>query len=184
MSKFLQMRHSHSYVLYSPSFYTSVFGYRLCLRLDCIFTVLHTLHNAWSDNGGMTKLFKETGESTMVDGDMFHHVHVRCNVTIAQGNEEHLGLFIHVVRGDNDDALRWPMQVKKLGSHWSSTAIKCLHEKKGPPRGGSIPNDVCCSYPYHRSPNMSEKLHTHLYKWTLHPISIVLDNSSESCRLS
>lgn len=60
-----QMRHSHSYVLYSPSFYTSVFGYRLCLR---------------------------------------------CNVTIAQGNEEHLGLFIHVVRGENDDALRWPMQ--------------------------------------------------------------------------
>ena len=62
-----QMRHSHSYVLYSPSFYTSVFGYRLCLR---------------------------------------------CNVTIAQGNEEHLGLFIHVVRGDNDDTLRWPMQVR------------------------------------------------------------------------
>lgn len=56
------------------------------------------------------------GYVTLNDLSLFR-IRLRCNVTIAQGNEEHLGLFIHVVRGDNDDALRWPMQVKKLGSH-------------------------------------------------------------------
>ena len=131
MSKFLQMRHSHSYVLYSPSFYTSVFGYRLCLRWDCIFTVPRTtVPNAWSDNVGKWQNYSM--KIHYIDGDMLHWMifplyytySPRCNVTIAQGNEEHLGLFIHVVRGDNDDALRWPMQVKEWGSNWSSVVFR------------------------------------------------------------
>ncbi len=61
-----QMRHSHSFVLYSSGFYTSPFGYKLCLR---------------------------------------------CNVTIDKG-EEYLGLFIHIMRGENDDVLKWPLQAR------------------------------------------------------------------------
>lgn len=57
-----KMRHAHSFVLYSRGFYTSPFGYRLCLR---------------------------------------------CNVNLVDG-EEHLGLYVHVMRGENDDILHWP----------------------------------------------------------------------------
>ncbi len=57
-----RMRQSRNLMLYSPPFYTSPFGYRVCLR---------------------------------------------CNVSFVE-NEEHLGLFVHLMRGDHDDALRWP----------------------------------------------------------------------------
>jgi hypothetical protein len=59
------MRHLHSFVLYSDGFYTSPFGYKLCLR---------------------------------------------CNVAIEQG-EEYLALYVHVMKGENDDSLKWPLQV-------------------------------------------------------------------------
>lgn len=61
-----QMRNRHSFVIYSRGFYTSTFGYRLCLR---------------------------------------------CNISIIDG-EEHLGLYVHMMRGENDDILQWPLQAK------------------------------------------------------------------------
>ena len=59
-----RMRRSRSALLWSPPFYTSAFGYRVCLR---------------------------------------------CNVSIA-GGEEHLGVFMHLVAGDNDDVVPWPFR--------------------------------------------------------------------------
>ncbi len=59
-----ELRRSYTAVLYSPGFYTSPQGYRVCLR---------------------------------------------CNVSMGSDNEEHLGLFLHVMRGDYDDCLRWPL---------------------------------------------------------------------------
>ena len=56
------MRSSQTYMLYSPDFYTSPFGYKMCLR---------------------------------------------CNVSLVDG-KWHLGLFVHSMRGDHDDCLRWP----------------------------------------------------------------------------
>jgi hypothetical protein len=57
-----KMRNCHSFVVYSKGFYTSVFGYRMCLR---------------------------------------------SNLYYSEG-EEHLGIFLHLVRGENDDCLTWP----------------------------------------------------------------------------
>eukprot|EP00090_Calanus_glacialis_P002355 TRINITY_DN11751_c0_g1_i3.p1 TRINITY_DN11751_c0_g1~~TRINITY_DN11751_c0_g1_i3.p1 ORF type:complete len:138 (+),score=23.59 TRINITY_DN11751_c0_g1_i3:245-658(+) len=56
------MRNCHSFVVYSKPFYTSVFGYKMCLR---------------------------------------------SNVYYAEG-DEHLGVFLHLMRGENDDCLTWP----------------------------------------------------------------------------
>jgi len=57
-----KMRSCHSYVVYSKGFYSSVFGYKMCLR---------------------------------------------SNVYYVKG-EEHLGIFLHLMRGENDDSLTWP----------------------------------------------------------------------------
>lgn len=57
-----KMRTCHSFVVYSHGFYSSVFGYKMCLR---------------------------------------------SNINIIAG-EEHLGIFLHLMQGDNDDSQVWP----------------------------------------------------------------------------
>eukprot|EP00092_Neocalanus_flemingeri_P012024 GFUD01012961.1.p1 GENE.GFUD01012961.1~~GFUD01012961.1.p1 ORF type:complete len:456 (+),score=126.82 GFUD01012961.1:78-1445(+) len=57
-----KMRNSHSFVEYSKGFYSSVFGYKMCLR-----------SNVYYDEG-----------------------------------DEHLGIFLHLMKGENDDCLTWP----------------------------------------------------------------------------
>merc|ERR1719285_1103381 len=57
-----KMRSCHTFVLWSRGFYSSVFGYKFCLR---------------------------------------------SNITFASG-EEHLGVFLHLMKGDHDDCLTWP----------------------------------------------------------------------------
>jgi len=57
-----KMRNCHSFVIYSKGFYSSVFGYKMCLR---------------------------------------------SNLYYSEG-EEHLGIFLHLMKGENDDCLTWP----------------------------------------------------------------------------
>jgi TNF receptor-associated factor 6 len=61
-----KMRTDHAFVLWSRGFYSSVFGYRLCLRASVTF----------------------------------------------RAGEEHLGLFLHLMRGESDAALVWPFRGK------------------------------------------------------------------------
>jgi len=57
-----KMRMCHSFVVYSHGFYSSVFGYKMCLR---------------------------------------------SNINIVKG-EEHLGVFLHLMQGENDESQVWP----------------------------------------------------------------------------
>lgn len=57
-----KMRNCHSFLVYSRSFYSSVFGYRMCLR---------------------------------------------SNLYYSEG-EEYLGVFLHLMKGEQDDCLSWP----------------------------------------------------------------------------
>lgn len=59
-----KMRNNHAFVLWSRGFYSSVFGYRFCIRASITF------------NSG----------------------------------EEHLGVFLHLMKGENDDCLSWPFR--------------------------------------------------------------------------
>ena len=73
------MRNCHSFVVYSKPFYTSVFGYKMCLR---------------------SNVYYAEGEF------MFHDQENSERFTIA--GDEHLGVFLHLMRGENDDCLSWP----------------------------------------------------------------------------
>lgn len=89
-SGFLEkMRHNHAFVLYSRGFYTSPFGYKVRSVIDA-----------------------DKSFDYHMQGSMFQ-LCLRCNVHII-GGEENLGLFIHLMRGDNDDILPWPFSGKVI----------------------------------------------------------------------
>jgi len=64
--QYQKMLQNNQFVIYSHPFYTSPFGYKMCLR------------------GNMKKI----------------------------DNEEYFGLFIHLMKGDNDDIIDWPFEGK------------------------------------------------------------------------
>ncbi|CAB4057114.1 TRAF6 [Lepeophtheirus salmonis] len=72
-----KMRTDCHFVVYSKGFYTSVFGYKVCLR---------------------------------------------SNINLVNG-EEYLGVFVHLMRGDNDSALSWPFR-----GQISLTAVREISE--------------------------------------------------------
>jgi len=59
-----KLRNNHNFIIYSKGFYTSFYGYKVCLR---------------------------------------------SNLYISEG-DEYLGVFLHFMRGENDDILAWPWQ--------------------------------------------------------------------------
>ncbi|XP_023326657.1 TNF receptor-associated factor 6 [Eurytemora carolleeae] len=63
-SLYQKMVECPSFVIYSRPFYSSVYGYKMCLR---------------------------------------------CNITLQNG-EQHLGVFLHLMQGENDDSVFWPFQ--------------------------------------------------------------------------
>ena len=76
-----KMRNSHNFVIYSKGFYTSYYGYKVCLRSNIYFS-------------------EGTTNET-------HNALCRINVTIYLG-EEYLAIFVHFMKGENDDILSWP----------------------------------------------------------------------------
>ena len=75
-----KMRNCHSFVVYSKGFYTSVFGYKMCLRSNVYYTEGRGNHCPCPED---TNLLPSPGD-------------------------EHLGIFLHLMRGENDDCITWP----------------------------------------------------------------------------
>ena len=75
-----KLRNNHNFLIYSKGFYTSYYGYKVCLR---------------------------------------------SNLYISEG-EEYLGIFVHFMRGDNDDILDWPWRGR--------VRITVLDQRGGPER--------------------------------------------------
>ena len=75
-----KLRNNHNFLIYSKGFYTSYYGYKVCLR---------------------------------------------SNLYISEG-EEYLGIFVHFMRGDNDDILDWPWRGR--------VRITVIDQRGGPER--------------------------------------------------
>ena len=79
-----KLRNNHSFVIYSKGFYTSFYGYKVCMR---------------------SNLYISEGLYAVLN------INVRFlifeNITFLSG-EEYLGIFVHFMRGENDDILFWP----------------------------------------------------------------------------
>ena len=92
-SIYQKLRHNHNFVIYSKGFYTSYYGYKVCLR---------------------SNLYIAKGELSLLSCSRV--VFLFCSDNWVAG-EEYLGLFVHFMRGDNDDLLTWP---------WTGDISMCL----------------------------------------------------------
>jgi len=79
-----KLRNNHSFVIYSKGFYTSFYGYKVCMR---------------------------------------------SNLYISEG-EEYLGIFVHFMRGENDDILFWPWK--------GNIRFTLINQQYGPRRANII----------------------------------------------
>ena len=84
-----KLRNNHNFLIYSKGFYTSFYGYKVCLR---------------------------------------------SNLYISEG-EEHLGMFVHFMRGENDDVLEWPWRGR--------VTISVVQQAGGGARLTSNISDLC-----------------------------------------
>ena len=75
-----KLRNNHNFVIYSQGFYTSFYGYKVCLR-----------SNLYISKGRKAQALFSKINSVIL-------------------GEEYLGLFVHFMQGDNDDLLDWPWE--------------------------------------------------------------------------